>query len=347
MNPVRIGMVGLGWFGRIHRQVWDACKDAEVAAICDIDSLAASGEKTSLQDAFHTTARSGGAATAADLPIYTDIGDLLAQSDVDVVDITTPEAAHAEHVQLAIEAGKSVIVEKPFTTDGVAAGQLAEMARDAGVHIFVGNILRFDSRYMHVMDQFETAGQLPTHLSLQRHFQRSALEVYGRVNPFYGACIHDIDLAIWSQRSRPARVLGHVSRDQETGAVIAASGILEWPEGNTAVIQNAWVMPSGTPAGFAFESCFLGTEQSMTVRSLPVVEQISGSHSEWPEFFFWPGVGGEVEGALRRELTHYLDCIRNGVPTDRLPVDQAVWGIETADALVRSADTDQWVAVAP
>ncbi|WP_300531918.1 Gfo/Idh/MocA family oxidoreductase [Maricaulis sp.] len=342
-DPVRIGLVGLGWFGRLHRQVWDSCPGAEVVAICDVDAAAARGEGESAQDAFHTTAGTGGAARSVqDIPAFSDITQMLQACEIDLVDIATPEALHAGHAQTALTAGKPVIIEKPFTTSGADARELARMAQAADLPVCVGNILRFDPRYMHVMAQFKALGQKPQHLSLQRHFQRSALAVYGRVDPFYGACIHDIDLAIWSQGARPTRALGHISRHQQSGEVIAATGMLEWASGHTAVIQNAWIMPAATPAGFAFESTFLARDQALTVRSQPVVEQIGAARSDWPEFFFWPEIGGDIDGALRRELTHYLDCARDRKPSDRLPLDEAVWGIETADALVRSAMTGHW-----
>jgi predicted dehydrogenase len=61
--------------------------------------------------------------------------DLAADPGVDVVYIATPHAFHAEAAHLCIEAGKSVLVEKPITLDLPSAAQLVAHARDKGVFL--------------------------------------------------------------------------------------------------------------------------------------------------------------------------------------------------------------------
>lgn len=346
MRPLRIGLVGLGWFGRLHFEVWRNCLDARVVALCDKAGEAAVRAQSHAQDEFHKVAGGGARFDAGALPVYSDLEEMLASEDIDLIDIVTPEALHGLHAELALRAGKPVIIEKPFTTSAEDARRLVTLAREAGLAIYVGNILRFDPRYVQVINEFRADGTRPRHMSLQRHFQSSALDVYGRVHPFFGACIHDIDLAIWSQDERPQRMLGHVAADPQTGRLASATGIVEWWSGATAVIQNAWLLPAGTPAGFAFESLFMGPERSWAVRSVPIVEAIGRERSEWPEFFFWPSLGDGVGGALRDELLHFAACARAGCPSERAPLEQLLWGIETAEALLASAETGKWVDLA-
>lgn len=59
--------------------------------------------------------------------------DLVADPDVDIVYVATPHPAHAENAVLALEAGKHVLVEKPFTLTGDEAQRVADIARERGL----------------------------------------------------------------------------------------------------------------------------------------------------------------------------------------------------------------------
>ncbi|HET6483999.1 MAG TPA: Gfo/Idh/MocA family oxidoreductase, partial [Actinoplanes sp.] len=70
--------------------------------------------------------------------------DLAADPDIDVVYIATPHAFHAEAALLCIEAGKSVLVEKPITLDLPSAAQLVAAARDKGVFLMEAMWMRLN-----------------------------------------------------------------------------------------------------------------------------------------------------------------------------------------------------------
>jgi len=59
--------------------------------------------------------------------------DLVADPEVDVIYVATPHSGHYPHVRLALEAGKHVLVEKPFTVTAPQAEALARIAEDAGL----------------------------------------------------------------------------------------------------------------------------------------------------------------------------------------------------------------------
>ena len=72
---------------------------------------------------------------AADLEVATALDDYAAAaaSDVDAVYIATPPSEHERHALIAIEAGKPVLLEKPFATDAAAAQRIVDAARANGV----------------------------------------------------------------------------------------------------------------------------------------------------------------------------------------------------------------------
>src|SRR5262249_24262733 len=100
MPKVRVGLIGCGFVAELHmyayRRVYGV--DAEVAAV------AARGDHVVDFAARHRIATT-----------YRDFKDLLADRDIDVVDICTPPALHAAMIVEAVRAGKHVICEKPFT----------------------------------------------------------------------------------------------------------------------------------------------------------------------------------------------------------------------------------------
>jgi predicted dehydrogenase len=75
--------------------------------------------------------------------VFTDYSEMLADPALDVVYIATPTAMHADHALQAIESGKSVLVEKPFSTSAAAARPVVEAARRKGVFCMEGMWMRF------------------------------------------------------------------------------------------------------------------------------------------------------------------------------------------------------------
>jgi len=346
MSVLRVGIVGFGWFGHIHLDAWRQVGDVEVSAICDADQRAVQPKLAFAQDGFHVQ-QGEAARELGDVPFFSNLEAFLADAPCDLIDIVVPEALHADVAAAALEAGKSVIVEKPFTTCAEDARRLLELSEIHDRRVFPANILRFDSRYLHAIGDLLRDQAPPRHISCQRHFQRSALEVYGRVHPFFGACVHDIDLAIWAHGSPPRRAFASVTRSGEDARIEAVAGILKWEDGSTAVIQNAWLVGAGASGGFLFDSTFFGQAQTLTIRNQPIVEVIGDKAVTWPELFFWPTIADRRGGALVEELRHFAECERRGKPSDRVPLDQACWGISAADALVASAECSAWVDVAP
>ncbi|GMO98900.1 Gfo/Idh/MocA family protein [Bradyrhizobium sp. TM239] len=99
MAGIRVGLVGCGFVSELHmyafRRVYGV--DVEVAAV------AARGDRVVEFAGRHTIPR-----------VYRSFADLIADREIDVVDICTPPNLHAEMIVAAMQAGKHVICEKPF-----------------------------------------------------------------------------------------------------------------------------------------------------------------------------------------------------------------------------------------
>lgn len=338
MKRIRVGIAGYGWFGHIHAETWRSLPNVDLVAICDTDATAHAAGSVRAQDAFHVATRSSAPDKQA-MPqrAFTDVRTMIAECSLDLLDVVVPESAHFEVAKAGLDAGLAVLVEKPFVTSKTEATALLQLATANGANIHVGHVLRFDSRYQALIHELQHRRQDILTMSLSRNFQESAHAVYGRTHPFFSACIHDIDVALWAMGVRPTRataVTRHFLGQQHPDVLI---GLLEWESGATAVIQNAWHLSKSCPYGFTFDSSFLLRGATYRIRNLPDLEVWSdGDGVKSPELFFWPEQDGERRGALRAELAYVADCVSEGRPSARVPLADVHAVICVAEALITS-----------
>ena len=116
MTPLRFGLVGCGVIHGWHADVLAHMPgEAELVAVCDI-----------------VPERAQAAADKRGALAYTHYKKMLARGDIDAVAIATPSGLHADMAQMAIKAGKHVIVEKPMDVSLRKANALVNAARAAG-----------------------------------------------------------------------------------------------------------------------------------------------------------------------------------------------------------------------
>ena len=112
MQKIRVGMIGAGFAADFHTQAF-----REVRGI-DVEIVAVTSQNERSRTEF--------AAKHGVPKVYGDLSDLLAEAEVDVVDLCVPTYVHAEYIAQAAQAGKHVIVEKPLT------GYCGEVGQDDG-----------------------------------------------------------------------------------------------------------------------------------------------------------------------------------------------------------------------
>lgn len=86
----------------------------------------------------------------------TSLDELLANKNVDVVGIYTPDHLHAEHVISALRAGKHVLCTKPFLNDLSRAQEVLDAQRQSGKAVMVGQSSRFFAPFSRQRRHFES-----------------------------------------------------------------------------------------------------------------------------------------------------------------------------------------------
>ena len=128
MRKLGIGLIGTGFMGKSHAMAWRAAASFSgeiqpvLVSVADIDGSAA--ERTAQQFGFQRWTRQW--------------QDLMADPEIDVISITSPNRFHAEQSLAAIAAGKHVHCEKPLAPDSATAESMARAAAAAGVMTQVG-----------------------------------------------------------------------------------------------------------------------------------------------------------------------------------------------------------------
>ena len=124
---IRIGVIGYGYWGPNVVRNFHTHEDSEVVLVCDKSSKA----EPRLKKAHPSIA------------FTTDPSEVLKSPNIDLVAVVTPVWTHYELAKAALQNGKHVFVEKPFTCSVVQAEELVELAERKNLQIMVDHTFLF------------------------------------------------------------------------------------------------------------------------------------------------------------------------------------------------------------
>jgi predicted dehydrogenase len=163
MSDLRIGIVGLGWVAGAHIETFKHVAGARVTAVCS--------RRTHDPAALEAT-------YGVPLTPYADYDAMLADPDIDVIDICTPHSLHAAQAIAAARAGKHLIIEKPIALTWKDAKKVRDAIRKARVQAMVGFEVRFSAQFVlikSVVDQ-----------GLLGDLHYGEVDYYHGLGPWYG-----------------------------------------------------------------------------------------------------------------------------------------------------------------
>lgn len=143
-KQLRVGIVGLGFMGMVHYLTYQNLPDVKVVAVCDRSPAKLAGDWSSIQGNFGPP---GEQMDLAGVATYDSIDNLVADANVDLVDITLPPALHADVACRALAAGKQVFCEKPLALSLSDCDRMIAAAREADRPLLVGQVLPFFPEY--------------------------------------------------------------------------------------------------------------------------------------------------------------------------------------------------------
>lgn len=135
---IKVGLIGCGFMGSMHANCYNALEGVEVTAVADVRP-----EKAA-------------ALAPASAAIYADGMDLIANADVDVIDICLPTFLHAKYALAAMEKVKYVFLEKPVTLTIEEGEQLLAKSQETGCQVQIGQVIRFWDEYVELKKIIES-----------------------------------------------------------------------------------------------------------------------------------------------------------------------------------------------
>ncbi|MEZ6064772.1 MAG: Gfo/Idh/MocA family oxidoreductase [Planctomycetaceae bacterium] len=133
--------MGLGFMGMTHFEGARDVTGGQVTAIATRSEKKRRGDWSDIQGNFGP--RGSESTDLRGVTAYADHRDLLADPEIDLVDICLPTDQHESMVLEALAAGKHVLVEKPIAVDLAAADRMVAAAKSAGRLLLVGQVLPF------------------------------------------------------------------------------------------------------------------------------------------------------------------------------------------------------------
>jgi predicted dehydrogenase len=222
---VRVGVVGLGYWGPNLARNFDALPGAELAWICD-----SAPERLDRWRPTFASARASG-----------DLDELLADPSLDAVVVATHVPSHAALAVRVLEAGKHCFVEKPVADSVADAERVAEAARDAGRVLMVGHLLEYHPG-VEKLAELIAAGELGDVRYL--YSNRLNLGVLrADENALWSLGAHDVAVVLRLAAEEPyeCRAVGESYMREGVEDVVFA--YLRFPSGLAAHLHLSWLDP--------------------------------------------------------------------------------------------------------
>ncbi|MDL9980746.1 Gfo/Idh/MocA family protein [Microbacterium sp. ASV49] len=344
-TPVRVGIAGLGLISRTHATAYLQMGGlVEIAAVCDANRAVA--------EAF--AEEFGGR-------VADDIDALIADPDIDVIDVILPHFLHIDVATKVLDAGKHLLIEKPVAPNFDGALTIQRKAKEAGVHFMIAENSRYMAAYQAAHRLIE-AGEIgdvlhvrttlrsneKAHLSDPDNW-RCSYDLGGGLVLDTGA--HSFYLITW--------LLGEIESLRGVGKkLLALPNEIE----DTAEITGQ--LRSGAHFSCTFTSIseiphserleLYGTRGGILIDQManPVVKLFRGAHdyegTVIDEVPFGPDAwhpGGWHFESVLREVTDFITSLIDGVPP-LIDNRDAVYALAAVDAAYRSIRTGEPVSMA-
>jgi predicted dehydrogenase len=323
-----VGLIGLGWVSSQYIKSFRRNRHCEIRAACVRDR----GRGTAaLREHGLDSCR-----------VYTEVEELCAQKDIDIVCVLTPNHLHARQAALCAEAGKHLMIEKPAALNLAEARTLDESLRRHGVKNIIGFVLRWNSLFKNISELLRR-GVLGTvfHIEIDYmfHLDRSlkcfdwcAKRQTGGSVLIQSGC-HAVDGICYFSGKRVSEVLAISSRNRrEFDHDTTYAVLLRFEDGTTGRLFCSY----DTVHPYVYDINIYGSRGSVR-KNLVHAKDLFPGQIDWVSV---PSVMPDTENVEHHPfpemVDYFVDCVRNDV----LPVPSVEDGMhvfEIIDAAERSA----------
>lgn len=353
----KVAIVGFGFMGQIHAQVYAQLANAEVGSVVD----------TRLEEGKAALSKLG-----LDAPVHENLSSLLDSAEIDAVDVCLPTDLHHPVVLEAIGAGKHVFCEKPISTSTTKAEEMVHAARDAGVELMVGHCIRFWPEYLAITEAVAASragrevagangssialGKLVS-LNLQRFGGRPSYTIDSWIDDeerCHGAAldmhIHDTDYLL-HLLGKPDAVFSRGVREKAGWNYISSNFV--YPDGPVVSTEGGWLLPPKWGFRMTLKAVFEHAAIDFDNTRDPTLTLTLGDEAPAPMPYprIAAATGAESDGNISdlggyyNELEYFVARLEGGKPIETNTGAQALESLRTALAEIESAATGKVVSL--
>jgi len=347
MKSIRVGIIGFGLSGRVfHAQVLRSVAGFEIASVV-----------TSRADEVR--------AEFPDAKVVATSDELLADPTIDLVVVTTPNELHAPLAIRALEVGKHVVVEKPFSVTAAEGQAVVECAKRMNRVLSVYHNRRWDNGFLTLREALES-GHLGTVCGYEARFERFRPVVKGErwreqqkggSGVLYDLGSHLIDQAVCLfgtprgvycdlAMQRPGGVVDDyftVLLDYDTLRVVLRSGCIVGVPGPVLVVHG--------DKGTFMKQDLDPQEDALKAGKTPQISEPWGLDGDSAKLFALSADGtatprpiATIPGSYHRFYAELHAAITSGAPAP-VPPEDAVTVIRLIEACIRSSRERRWIEI--
>ena len=322
-NPVRVGVVGLGYWGPNLARNFDQLPNAELTWLCDGDE----GALERLGRQFP------GVRTAADL------GELLADTALDAVVVATPVPTHAALARQVLEAGKHCFVEKPLAQSVADAEQVVAAAEESGKVLMVGHLLEYHPGVAK-LKEIADAGELgDIHYIYGNRLNLGKLRA--DENALWSLGAHDVSVVLRLVGEEPSHVHAFGESYMREGIEDVVFCFLRFPSGVAAHLHLSWLDPHKERRFTVVGSKRMATFDDMSIeRKIEIYDK--GFDQDFSSYGEYIARSGDIhsprisnEEPLRIECRHFVESVADG----RQPASDGASGLRVVRVLEALQDS--------
>ncbi len=279
MKKLGVAVIGTGFWGRNHARVYRELESTNLVAICDVN-----------------LERAKAIASQLGVKAYTNSTQMLKNPEIEAVSVCTWSTILAKEALRALHAGKNVLVEKPMATNTKQANALLKTARENGLHLTVGFLMRFIPGLQQIREAVQTK-KIGDLVSATAKRVSQWPERIGDVGVVKDTAIHDIDVMRFVSGEDPVSVYAKTGNMGHRQFEDYAQIMLTYESGKTAFIESNWLTP--------YKTRTLNVTGSEAIMRLDYITQElwieNAKETRQPRLAF--------QEPLKLELQHFADCI--------------------------------------
>jgi predicted dehydrogenase len=299
-RAIRVGVVGLGYWGPNLARNFAAIGGCELTWLCD-ESIEARDKLVSSFSGAHATG---------------ELEDLLNDPELDAIVLATPVPTHAALAIRVAEAGKHCFVEKPLATTAADAEAAVAAADRAGRILMVGHLLEYHPAVDRLKDLIERGELGALYYVYGNRLNLGKLRA--EENALWSLGAHDVSVILHLIGEEPVECSAHGESYVRAPVQDVVFCFLRFPSGIVAHLHLSWLDPHkerrltvvGARRMATFDDMLL--DGKLTVYDKGFDED---AHT-WGEYITRSGesFSPQITNAepLRIECEHFVECIRSG-----------------------------------